>query len=114
MPAAIDLGRWVLPEDRTSIKDLRFRERAHVAGKVYSMRVQPWSGIASLELTVVDETGALLLVFFGRHSLSGVSTGTRIVADGMVGVHRSTMAMLNPHYEIQLDPDAGEPLPAHG
>jgi amino acid transporter len=113
-PAAIDLGRWVLPEDRTSIKDLRFRERARVAGKVYSMRVQPWSGIASLELTIIDDTGALLLVFFGRRTLPGVATGTRLVVDGRVGVHRGTMAVLNPNYEILLDPDAGEPPPAHG
>ena len=113
-PPTTNLGDWVLPEDRMPIEQLRFRERARVAGKVYAVRVQPWSGVASLELTIVDDTGALLLVFFGRRSLPGVATGTRLIVDGMVGSHRSTMAMLNPHYEIQLDPHAGEALPAHG
>jgi RecG-like helicase len=85
-----------------------------VVGKVYSMRVQPWSGVASLELTVVDDTGALLVVFFGRRHLAGVNTGTRLVVKGTIGEHRSTMAMLNPRYDIQLPPGVGEPLPTHG
>jgi len=112
-PPTINLGDWELPADRTAIADLRFRERARVAGKVYAMRVQPWSGVASLELTVIDDTGALLIVFFGRRQLSGVTTGSRLVIEGMVGEHRGTMAMLNPVYEIQIDPHAGEALPSH-
>jgi amino acid transporter len=110
----INLGDFELPEDRTPITQLQFRERSRVAGKVYSMRVQPWSGVAALELTLIDDTGALLIVFFGRRNLSGVSTGTRLVIEGMVGEHRGTMAMLNPVYEIQIDPHAGEALPTHG
>jgi RecG-like helicase len=110
----INLGDFELPEDRTRIKDLEFREKARVAGKVYSMRVQPWSGVAALELTIIDDTGALLIVFFGRRQLPGVTTGSRLVVEGMVGEHRNTMAMLNPAYEIKLDPHAGEALPTHG
>ncbi len=113
-PTTINLGDFELPADRTPITDLEFRQRARVAGKVYSMRVQPWSGVAALELTIIDDTGALLIVFFGRRQLSGVSTGSRLVVEGMVGEHRSTMAMLNPVYEIQIDPHPGEALPTHG
>ncbi len=113
-PSPINLGDFELPADRTPITELEFRQRARVAGKVYSMRVQPWSGVAALELTLIDDTGALLIVFFGRRQLSGVSTGSRLVVEGMVGEHRSTMAMLNPVYEIQIDPHAGEALPTHG
>ncbi len=114
LPKSIDLGDFVLPEDRTRIADLAFRERARIAGKVYSMRVQPWSGVATLELTVIDDTGAVLVVFFGRREIPGIFVGTRLIVEGMVGEHRSTMAMLNPVYEIQLDPHAGEALPTHG
>jgi RecG-like helicase len=70
--------------------------------------------VAALELTVIDDTGALLIVFFGRRQIAGVSTGTRLVIEGMVGEHRGTMAMLNPVYEIQADPHAREALPQHG
>ena len=113
-PKSIDLGDFVLPEDRTRIADLTFRERSRIVGKVYSMRVQPWSGVATLELTVIDDTGAVLVVFFGRREIPGIFVGTRLIVEGMVGEHRSTMAMLNPVYEIQLDPHAGEALPTHG
>jgi amino acid transporter len=112
--APADLSDMRVPDDRIPIADLTFRQRATVVGKVYSMRVQPWSGVASLELTVVDDTGALLVVFFGRRHLAGVNTGTRLVVKGTIGEHRSTMAMLNPRYDIQLPPGVGEPPPTHG
>jgi amino acid transporter len=100
-PATVSLGDNPLPSERVRIADIAFRQRVTVAGKVYSMRVQPWSGVASLELVVVDETGAITIVLFGRRHLAGVSTGSRLVVSGVVGEHRGTMAMLNPAYEIQ-------------
>jgi amino acid transporter len=105
-PKTVSLGDAPLPADRVAIADISFRQRAKVVGKVYSMRVQPWSGVAALELSVVDDTGALTIVFFGRRRLSGVATGSRLVVEGVVGEHRGVMAMLNPAYEIQT------PLPA--
>jgi len=70
------------------------------------MRVQPWSGVAALELNLIDDTGALTVVFFGRRHLAGVNAGTAIAVEGVIGEHRGTMAMLNPAYEIQFDPHA--------
>jgi len=102
----MNLGDFQFPENRTPIKDLQFRQRARVAGKVYSMRVQPWSGVAALELNLIDDTGALTVVFFGRRHLAGVNAGTAIAVEGVIGEHRGTMAMLNPAYEIQFDPHA--------
>jgi amino acid transporter len=114
VPAAIDIGGVTLPEDRTPIAQVRFRQRVRVAGKVYSVRVQPWSGVGALELTLIDETGALTIVFFGRKQLAGVRVGTTLVVEGMVGEHRGTMAMLNPTYDIQVDENAlAEKPPAH-
>jgi amino acid transporter len=99
-PKPVSLGDVPLPPDRVAVVDVTFRQRAKVVGKVYSMRVQPWSGVASLELSLVDETGAITVVFFGRRYLAGVATGSRLVVEGVVGEHRGTMAMLNPAYEI--------------
>jgi amino acid transporter len=113
-PAANDLGDFELPTDRTPLEQLTFRQRARVAGKVYSLRVQPSSGVATLELTIIDDTGALVVVFFGRRQLAGVNAGTRLIVDGVVGEHHGTMAMLNPVYEIKLPSHPHEPLPQHG
>ena len=103
VPKTASLGDFALPEDRTPIADLQFRQRTRVAGKVYALRVQPWSGVAALELTLVDDTGAVSIVFFGRRQIPGVTSGTKLVVEGVVGEHRGKMAMLNPAYEIRLD-----------
>jgi amino acid transporter len=103
-PGRADLAGLRLPPDRIPIAELTFRQRAKVAGRVYSVRVQPWSGIAVLELNLVDDTGALTVVFLGRRHLSGVSTGSRLIVEGVIGEHHGTMAMLNPAYEILAPP----------
>jgi amino acid transporter len=100
VPTTVNRRDVPLPEDRVPIGELAFRQRARVAGKVYALRVQPWSGVAALELTLVDDTGAITVVFFGRRQIPGVRSGTRLVVDGVVGEHRGKMAMLNPAYEI--------------
>ena len=102
----LDVEDLALQTDRTPISELAFRQRTRVAGKVYSMRVQPWSGVAALELNLVDDTGAITIVFFGRRHLAGVAAGTRLVVEGMVSEHHGEMAMLNPAYEITAAPDA--------
>jgi len=82
------------------IGSVRWRERAKVRGRVRSMRVQPWAGVASLECVVVDETGGLVLVFLGRRQVAGVELGRYVIAWGMVGQHRGYLAVLNPEIEI--------------
>ena len=85
------------------IAEVQYRQRAKVAGRVRSMRVQPWAGVATLECTVVDETGGLVVVFLGRRKVAGIRCGTRLVAEGMVGAHDRKLAILNPDYEIVAD-----------
>jgi len=97
----IEIGDIEMPTDRVPIADVSYRQSVRLAGKVYSVRVQPWSGVAVLELTLIDDTGAMQVVFFGRRELPGVTTGTKLVVEGMVGEHRGKMAILNPRYEIQ-------------
>ncbi len=82
------------------IGSVRWRERAKVRGRVRSMRVQPWAGVASLECVLVDDTGGLVLVFLGRRQVAGIELGRHVVAWGMVGEHRGYLALLNPEIEI--------------
>lgn len=84
----------------TPMGDVRWRNRARIEGTIRSMRVQPWSDIASLECVVVDDTGGILLVFLGRRKVGGVELGRRVVAEGMVGASRGYLAMLNPDIEL--------------
>ena len=89
----------------TPIKDLTWRRRAKVAGRITSVRVQPRAGVASLECVLTDDTGGLLLVFQGRRRVPGLSPGTRLVAEGMVGQRDRRLAIVNPVYELIAGPD---------
>jgi hypothetical protein len=83
-----------------NIGDVRWRTSVRVQGRIRSIRVQPWADVGSLECTVVDETGGLLLIFLGRRTVAGVELGRHVVAQGMVGEHRGYLAILNPVLEL--------------
>ena len=95
------------------IAEVVWRQTARVAGRVRSVRVQPWSGVASLEATIVDSTGGLIIVFLGRRHVAGVQPGARLIAEGMVGEHRGRLAILNPDYELLPEPDHELPPSSH-
>lgn len=86
------------------IGDVRWRQRARVAGRVRSLRVQPWGGVCTLECTLVDETGGLQVVFLGRREIAGIRPGTLLVAEGILGAHHGRLALLNPDYELEACP----------
>ena len=97
-----------LPADRTRIAHMVGRSHSTVAGRVRSLRVHPWSGTPSLELTLADETGSITVVFFGRRSLGGVRTGTVMSVTGTAGRHHGMTAILNPAYTILSTPSLPE------
>jgi amino acid transporter len=102
-----------VPDGAQPIAEVAYRQRARVGGRVKSMRVQPWSGVATLEITLVDRTGAIDVVFLGRKQVAGIAPGARLVVEGMVGDHRGRLAILNPEYRILAGADDHEAPPAH-
>jgi len=93
------------------IGSVRWRQRARVAGRVRSVRVQPRAGVPSLECTIADQSGQLLLVFQGRRRVPGIEPGARLVVEGMVGERGRSTAMVNPLYWITSTPDQPEAPP---
>jgi hypothetical protein len=92
---------------------LQHRQTARVAGRIHSVRIQPWSGAPALECTLADASGGeLLVVFLGRREVPGVRNGTQLVSEGMVGERRGRLAMLNPHYELLSVPPGESEVPA--
>jgi amino acid transporter len=92
----------------TPIAALQWRTRARVAGRVKSLRVQPLSDVPTLECVLVDGSGeAVTLVFLGRRSISGLHSGSMLVAEGMVGKHRGRLGMINPAFEL-VSPSGAE------
>ena len=88
-------------ENVVPIADVRWREHVKVAGRVRAMRVQPWAdGVATLEITVADDTAALVAVFLGRRHIGGIRLGTELAIEGMVVASRGQLAILNPVYTL--------------
>ena len=98
----------VLPADCAPIASVGFRQHVRVGGRIHALRVQPRAGVATLECTLVDPTGAITVVFLGRRQVPGIAVGTRLVLDGVVGEHHGNEAILNPSYEIL---EGGTPPP---
>jgi RecG-like helicase len=84
----------------TAIGDLEWRQRAAVVGQVRAVRLAPMSGAPGVEVDLWDETGGVTLVFFGRRSVPGISAGTRLAAEGMVGNRGGRLAICNPLYRL--------------
>ncbi|HZU79153.1 MAG TPA: OB-fold nucleic acid binding domain-containing protein, partial [Acidimicrobiales bacterium] len=87
------------------IAEATWRSRVRVAGRVKSVRVPTRASTPNLEATLVDQTGAILLVFQGRRAIPGIQPGARLVAKGMVGAWEGRLAILNPDYELIAGPD---------
>ncbi len=95
--------------DATPISELTWRTRARIAGRVKMLRVQPWAQAQSLECVLIDHSGhTITLVFLGRRSISGITSGSLLVAEGMVGKHRNKLAMINPSYELLTVAEASD------
>jgi hypothetical protein len=82
------------------IGDVRYRQAVRVEGRVRSVRVQPRAEVPTLECVLVDDTGALSVVFLGRRSIAGIDVGVRLRVEGTAGESRGRLALLNPIYEL--------------
>jgi amino acid transporter len=91
----------VRPAGTTPIGSVRCRQSVKVHGRVQAIRVQPLGGSPSLECTVVDETGGVSVVFFGRRQIEGITIGATMTVEGMAIDHHGRLAIVNPVYELR-------------
>ena len=86
----------------TPIGELQPRAEGTAVGEITSLRIVPRAGSPSLEATVTDGSGSLVLVWTGRRKIAGVTPGKRLVVSGRAsaaGPHRRLL-MFNPRYEL--------------
>jgi hypothetical protein len=86
----------------TPIGEAAPRKEVTVAGEISSLRIVPRAGSPSLEATVTDGTGSLVVVWTGRRKIPGVSPGKRLVLSGRGAPHGAggRLMVLNPRYEL--------------
>lgn len=82
------------------IADTQPRQRVRIAGVVKRLTVFPMEGKESLEALVSDGSGEALLVFMGRRGIQGLTLGTRVVVEGVLGDDRGVPRMINPRLEF--------------
>jgi hypothetical protein len=71
-----------------------------MAGVVRRITIRPVEGYESLEALLSDGTGDIHVVWMGRRSIQGLTLGTRLVVDGVLGGGRSGPKMVNPRFEF--------------
>ena len=86
----------------TRIADAPMREPVKIAGVIKRMTVFPMEGKESLEALVSDGSGEAVIVFMGRRGIGGLTLGTRVVVDGVLGDQRGTLKMINPRLELSV------------
>jgi amino acid transporter len=89
-------------ENMTLISNITWRKRAHVQGKVNSIKAAPSDSSPLVEVEIWDESGGVTLQFLGRREISGLEVGSEMRAEGMVGEHNGQLVILNPSYEIVI------------
>lgn len=86
----------------TRIGDAEPRQEITVAGEISSLRIVPRAGTPSLEVTVKDGSGSMVIVWTGRRTIPGVVPGKRLVLSGR-GTPQGAggrLTVLNPRYEL--------------
>jgi hypothetical protein len=87
-------------ENMTPIGNITWRKRAHIQGRVTSIRTAPSGSAPIIDVEVWDETGGVTLQFLGRREIRGLDIGIELRAEGMVAENEGKMTILNPSYEL--------------
>ena len=87
-------------ENMTPIGNITWRKRAHIQGRVTSIRTAPSGSAPVINVEVWDETGGVTLQFLGRREIRGLDIGSELRAEGMVADDEGKMTILNPSYEL--------------
>src|ERR1700733_14956709 len=85
------------------ITQAKWRNRIRATGTVRALSLQETETGSSLGCEIGDDAGSLLLVFPGRRRIPGIELGARVLVEGMVGLWRRQLAILNPYYELVGD-----------
>jgi hypothetical protein len=87
-------------ENLTPIGEIKWRNRAHVQGRVTALKSAAKGSAPLLQVEVWDESGGVTLHFLGRREIAGLEVGAQIRAEGMVGEEDGQMTILNPSYQL--------------
>ena len=105
-PDGSDYNRPAPPTGCTPIGQLPRRGRATVEGRVHAVEIRPVEQNTVLACEIMDSTGRLTAMFYGRSHIPGLDPGAKVRFTGQVGTKGREIVMVNPAYEL-IVPGAG-------
>ena len=87
------------------------RGKVTVEGRVHAVEIRPVERNTVLACEIVDATGRLTALFYGRSHIPGLDPGAKVRFTGQVGWRDGDAVMVNPAYEL-LAPGEGDSPPS--
>jgi RecG-like helicase len=84
----------------TPIAEAPDRRQVRIAGVIRRLTVFPIEDAEALEVLLYDGTGELTATFMGRRGIEGLTLGTKVILDGVIGEQHGRRRMLNPRLEL--------------
>jgi len=109
-PEDADIVKYSRPRPSraaTPIGQLPRRGKATVEGRVHAVEIRPVEANTVLACEIVDATGQLTALFYGRSHIPGLDPGAKVRFTGRVGMRDNQPVMINPAYEL-LAPGEGD------
>lgn len=82
------------------IAEAPMRTPVRLAGIVKRITVHPEHGLEALEAVLTDGTGEMSVLWMGRRAIPGLTLGSRLVVEGVIGEDRHGRRMVNPSFEF--------------
>src|SRR2546422_10989275 len=82
------------------IADAPDRQRVKLAGAVRRITIRPVKGFEGMRLLLYDGTGEGSVLFLGRRSIPGLTMGSRLAGEGVLGRLGSDLLSVNASLEV--------------
>ena len=76
------------------------RSRVKLAGAVRRISIRPVKGFEALGVLLSDGTGEVAVEWLGRRTIPGLTLGSRLVIEGVLGLEAGMLRMVNPTFEF--------------
>lgn len=83
------------------IADCRAGDIVTVMGTVRSLTQRPRDAAPALVIELFDGTGAITVVWLGRHRIGGIAPGRRLSVHGRLTRQAGGLVMFNPSYVLK-------------
>jgi amino acid transporter len=86
------------------------RGKVTVEGRVHAVEIRPVERNTVLACEIVDATGQLTALFYGRSHIPGLDPGAKVRFTGQIGWRGGDAVMVNPAYELLAPGEGDAPL----